>query len=167
MTQDGVRTIDAGAPPARFARGWHCLGLAAPLPRRRTRTRSRRSARSSWCSRPTTASSTCSTDTAGTWAATSPRARSRATTIACPFHDWRWGGNGKCVEIPYAKRVPLRARTRSWITLEENKQLFVWNDPQGNPPPENITIPRIDAAFSSEWSNWTWDSVRDRERELP
>ena len=26
---DGVRTIEQGAPPARFARGWHCLGLAA------------------------------------------------------------------------------------------------------------------------------------------
>ena len=25
---DQVRTIDAGTPPARFARGWHCLGLA-------------------------------------------------------------------------------------------------------------------------------------------
>ena len=26
---DGVRTIEQGTPPARFARGWHCLGLAA------------------------------------------------------------------------------------------------------------------------------------------
>ena len=26
--RNGVRSIDAGAPPARFARGWHCLGLA-------------------------------------------------------------------------------------------------------------------------------------------
>ena len=25
---DGVRTIEQGTPPARFARGWHCLGLA-------------------------------------------------------------------------------------------------------------------------------------------
>ena len=33
--------------------------------------------------------------------------------IACPFHDWRWGGDGKCKEIPYAKRIPLRARTRT------------------------------------------------------
>jgi len=24
----GVRGIIAGPPPARFARGWHCLGLA-------------------------------------------------------------------------------------------------------------------------------------------
>ena len=31
--------------------------------------------------------------------------------IACPFHDWRWGGDGKCKAIPYARRVPLRART--------------------------------------------------------
>ena len=32
--------------------------------------------------------------------------------IACPFHDWRWGGDGKCKAIPYARRVPLRARTQ-------------------------------------------------------
>ena len=25
---DQVRTIEAGTPPTRFARGWHCLGLA-------------------------------------------------------------------------------------------------------------------------------------------
>ena len=29
--RSGVRSIDAGAPPTRFARGWHCLGLAAPF----------------------------------------------------------------------------------------------------------------------------------------
>lgn len=26
---DGVRSIEAAAAPARFARGWHCLGTAA------------------------------------------------------------------------------------------------------------------------------------------
>ena len=26
---DGPRTIDVGTPPGRFARGWHCLGLAS------------------------------------------------------------------------------------------------------------------------------------------
>src|SRR3712207_7665403 len=26
--RDTVRTIDQGAPPTRYARGWHCLGLA-------------------------------------------------------------------------------------------------------------------------------------------
>ena len=28
---DGVRQIEAGAPPTRFARGWHCLGLTSEL----------------------------------------------------------------------------------------------------------------------------------------
>ena len=54
--------------------------------------------------------------------------------VACPFHDWRWGGDGRCAQIPYARRVPPAARTRSWLTLERNGQLFVWHDPEGNPP---------------------------------
>ncbi|SMC79688.1 Rieske 2Fe-2S domain-containing protein [Lentzea albidocapillata] len=158
MTQDSVRTIDAGAPPARFARGWHCLGLASSF----------RDGKPHAIEAFGTKLVVFATEdgkinvldgycrhmggdlTQGTI---------KGNNIACPFHDWRWAGNGKCVDIPYAKRVPLRARTRSWITLEENKQLFVWNDPQGNPPPEHITIPRIESAFSDEWSNWTWDSV--------
>src|SRR5262249_22527405 len=49
--------------------------------------------------------------------------------------------------------------TGSWLTLEQNQQLFVWHDPQGNPPPGHVTIPRIDGAYSPEWSDWTWDSI--------
>jgi hypothetical protein len=28
--------------------------------------------------------------------------------------------------------------------MQQNKQLFVWNDPQGNPPPADVVIPRIE-----------------------
>jgi 3-ketosteroid 9alpha-monooxygenase subunit A len=158
MTQDPVRSIDTGAPPARFARGWHCLGLAdgfrdgQPHAVEAFGTKlvvfqgedGTLNVLDGYC-RHMGGDLTQGTVKGG--------------NIACPFHDWRWAGNGRCVEIPYAKRVPLRARTRSWTTLEENKQLFVWNDPQGNPPPEHVTIPRVEQAFSDEWSNWTWDSV--------
>jgi len=80
--------------------------------------------------------------------------------IACPFHDWRWAGDGKCAGIPYAKRVPPRARTRAWMTCEQNRQLFIWNDPEGNPPPDDVFIPRLEGAFSDEWSDWDW-SIHD------
>jgi 3-ketosteroid 9alpha-monooxygenase subunit A len=83
----------------------------------------------------------------------------KGDSVACPFHDWRWGGNGKCTGIPYARRVPPLARTRAWTTLEQNGQLFVWNDPEGNPPPEEIVIPRIEGAYSDEWTDWTWNSM--------
>jgi 3-ketosteroid 9alpha-monooxygenase subunit A len=55
--------------------------------------------------------------------------------------------------------VPPAARTRSWTTLERSGQLFVWHDPQRNPPPPDVTIPRIDGAYSAGWTDWTWDSI--------
>ena len=41
--------------------------------------------------------------------------------IACPFHDWRWGGDGKCKAIPYARRVPLRARTQKYPVVDPQR----------------------------------------------
>ncbi|WP_248798120.1 Rieske 2Fe-2S domain-containing protein [Pseudomonas sp. MWU13-2105] len=92
----------------------------------------------------------------------------KGDNIACPFHDWRWAGDGKCAAIPYAKRVPARARTQSFITCEENRQLFVWHDPEGNPPPSDVIIPRLEGAFSAEWSDWDWSihEVDTNSREL-
>jgi Phenylpropionate dioxygenase and related ring-hydroxylating dioxygenases, large terminal subunit len=76
----------------------------------------------------------------------------KGDAIACPFHDWRWGGDGRCAGIPYARRVPVAARTRAWRTLERNGHLFVWNDPEGNAPPDDVTIPFIEGASSDEWT---------------
>jgi 3-ketosteroid 9alpha-monooxygenase subunit A len=156
--EDGVRTIDVGAPPTRFARGWHCLGLAETfrdgkphaVPAFGTKL-------------------VVFADGAGELKVLDGYCRHmggdltqgsvKGDAVACPFHDWRWAGNGRCVGIPYAKRVPPRARTRSWLTCEQNRQLFVWHDPQGRPPGPELAIPRIDGAFSDEWSDWTWDTL--------
>ena len=35
-------------------------------------------------------------------------------TIRCPFHAWRYDGAGRCVEVPYAKKIPPAAKLRSW-----------------------------------------------------
>ncbi|RZQ63145.1 Rieske 2Fe-2S domain-containing protein [Amycolatopsis suaedae] len=154
-----VRTIDVGAPPSRYARGWHCLGLAdsfkdgkphavnafgTKLVVFHTESDDKLNVLDGYCRH---------------MGGDLTQGSIKGDEVACPFHDWRWGGNGRCKSIPYAKRVPLRARTRAWTTLEENKQLFVWNDPEGNPPPEDVRIPRIEGIFTGEWSNWTWDSV--------
>lgn len=74
--------------------------------------------------------------------------------VRCPFHAWRWRADGVCDDIPYAKRIPPRAKIKSWPTLVENNLLFVWNDPEGNPPIEEQRIPQIDACFNGEWSDW-------------
>src|SRR5690606_21394766 len=83
----------------------------------------------------------------------------KGNEIACPFHDWRWGGDGRCKQIPYARRVPLRARTAAWPTLDQDGLLFVWNDPEGNPPPPQVAIPRIEGATRDDWTDWVWREI--------
>jgi 3-ketosteroid 9alpha-monooxygenase subunit A len=155
----GFRTIDVGAPRTRFARGWHCLGLAEPF----------RDGKPHAIEAFGTKLVVFATED-GTLNVLDAYCRHmggdltqgtvKGEAIACPFHDWRWSGSGKCVQIPYAKRIPLRARTRSWLTLERNQQLFVWHDPEGKEPPNDIVIPETKGASSDEWSDWTWDTVR-------
>jgi 3-ketosteroid 9alpha-monooxygenase subunit A len=156
--RNGVRSIDAGAPPTRFARGWHCLGLAAPF-----RDGSPHAVEAFGTKLVVFADESGELHVLDAYCRHMGGDLSRGTikgnAIACPFHDWHWGGDGKCAKIPYSRRVPPTARTRSWLTLEQNQQLFVWNDPQGNMPPADVTIPRIDGAYSGEWSNWTWDTL--------
>lgn len=155
---DEVRTIDVGTPPTRFARGWHCLGLAAPFKDGRPH-----AVEAFGTKLVVFQSSDGELNVLDAYCRHMGGDLTQGTikgdAVACPFHDWRWAGNGRCVGIPYTKRVPMRARTRSWPCMERNKQLFVWNDPQGNPPPEHVTIPQLDEVFSDEWSDWTWDSV--------
>ncbi|HEV2781751.1 MAG TPA: Rieske 2Fe-2S domain-containing protein [Actinophytocola sp.] len=159
MTTAGVRTIDVGAPPTRFARGWHCLGLA-----RTFRDGQPHAVEAFGTKLVVFATEDGRLNVLDAYCRHMGGDLSQGTVkgdaIACPFHDWRWSGAGRCVGIPYAKRIPLRARTRSWRTLERNGQLFVWHDPQGNPPPEHVEIPETKGASSDEWSDWTWDTVR-------
>ena len=92
----------------------------------------------------------------------------KGDTVACPFHDWRWAGDGRCTMIPYARFVPPKARTKAWITLEENKSLFVWNDPEENAPPPEVAPPRIEGCTNGEWSELAWKSwvIETNVREL-
>lgn len=46
--------------------------------------------------------------------------------LRCPFHAWEWSGDGRCTRVPYAKRVPAGARTRSYPTIERNGQVYFW-----------------------------------------
>jgi 3-ketosteroid 9alpha-monooxygenase subunit A len=72
--------------------------------------------------------------------------------LECPFHAWRWGGDGTCVEIPYAKKIPPTARQRSYRLHEVNGVVLLHHDDHGNPP--EFEIPIIPEYGSDEWLPW-------------
>ena len=78
--------------------------------------------------------------------------------VACPFHDWRWGGDGRKALVPYAKRTPRLARTPGRGRPMRGGLLFVWHDHEGNPPQPGG--PSRDAEYSSgDWTDWKWNSM--------
>ena len=80
-----------------------------------------------------------------------------AACVVCPFHRWRWRADGSCGGIPYAERVPPRARVRAWPVLERNGFVFCWYHPRGADPTWEINeiaqtaAPGWSIRHRSEW----------------
>lgn len=72
--------------------------------------------------------------------------------IRCPFHAWKFNGEGQCTEIPYAERIPTKAFTRCWHTHESHGWVFLWHDPEGSSP--LYDIPAITEYQSDNWTDW-------------
>lgn len=86
-------------------------------------------------------------------------------SIECPFHGWRWNGEGQCTHIPYAKNEPPRVKKGesilgAWQVREVNQQILVWYHPQNEAPSwEPEAIPEA-SPDNTEWSAFkihTWD----------
>lgn len=55
--------------------------------------------------------------------------------LQCPFHGWKFrGDDGKCVEIPYSKTVPLTAKMKTWPSIEMNRSVYLWYHAEGEHP---------------------------------
>jgi 3-ketosteroid 9alpha-monooxygenase subunit A len=54
--------------------------------------------------------------------------------VVCPFHHWRWGPDGRNVEIPYSRRGHVETRLGTWEVREIDPFVVVWHDARGAPP---------------------------------
>jgi 3-ketosteroid 9alpha-monooxygenase subunit A len=150
-----ARALDPGVQPARYARGWHCLGLSDGF-------RDGKPHRVNAFERKLVVWA----DSHGELNALDGYCRHmggdltqgqvKGDNVACPFHDWRWGGDGRCKEIPYARRVPMRARTQRFETAERNGQLFIWHDPEGSAADADLLPPEIPDVLSDTYTAWSW-----------
>ena len=72
-------------------------------------------------------------------------------TVACPYHGWRFDGDGRCVDIPYSDaRIPARACVQGWQVRERNGMVLVWYHAGGAEPTYEVPeIPEVaDPSFT-------------------
>jgi len=70
--------------------------------------------------------------------------------LVCPFHAWRFHGDGTCAGIPYSDRVPGRASIQAWTVHELNGLIMVWHDAAGRAP--MWEMPRIPECYDDGWT---------------
>ena len=75
--------------------------------------------------------------------------------IACPFHAWEYDGEGKVVNIPYAKKIPPQVKKpcmKVWPTTEANGMVWMWYHPEDSAPLWDVT-PHEETS-SDEWAEF-------------
>lgn len=70
--------------------------------------------------------------------------------IRCPFHAWHWHGEGHCLDIPYAQRIPPQAKVRSWPLIERNGLLMVWHHADAATAEDDL--PQAPELLSPDWT---------------
>ena len=105
LTTDEVRQIEAGAAPSRFARGWHCLGLSKDFgdgkPHAVHAFGQKLVIFRSGDGRINALDGHCRH-----MGGDLTEGEVKGNEIACPFHDWRWGGEAGASGCPTASGCP-------------------------------------------------------------
>jgi 3-ketosteroid 9alpha-monooxygenase subunit A len=72
--------------------------------------------------------------------------------LVCPFHAWRFDGEGNCAEIPYSDKVPKQAKMPCWPVHEQASLIMVWFHPHGGAP--EWECPHIPEGESDDWTDF-------------
>jgi 3-ketosteroid 9alpha-monooxygenase subunit A len=86
--------------------------------------------------------------------------------IRCPFHAWKFNGDGTCAEIPYAKKISKLATVRQWPTREINGLIMVWHHADGDAP--QWQVPHVPEVEDDNWTDFKtrrWQ-IKTRNQEM-
>ncbi len=68
--------------------------------------------------------------------------------LECPFHGWKFDGEGTNTDIPYSERTNRKAQLRTYPTLERNGLVMAWYHPEDVEPMWDL--PEIEAFTTTE-----------------
>ena len=87
-------------------------------------------------------------------------------SIVCPFHAWKFDACGSCVEVPYAKKIPPKAKMKSWETREVNGLVLVWYHGEDLPPQWEVPVaPEVGNAEWTPYERRRWQ-IKTRNQEM-
>lgn len=90
----------------------------------------------------------------------------KGNCVRCPFHHWAFDGEGKCTDVPYADKIPPKARMTPWHVVEKNNQIMVWQHPHGEAP--TFELPDLEEIGDAQWSDdsrLSW-KIKTRNQEM-
>jgi len=76
--------------------------------------------------------------------------RVEGNDIICPFHAWRFGSSGRCIEVPYASRIPPRAAVNAYRVQEHSAMILAYFGPEGSEPA--YEVPAIEEMDDPAWT---------------
>ncbi len=74
------------------------------------------------------------------------------TELECPFHGWKFDGDGACTSIPYSERVNKKAKLRAYPVIVRNRFVFAWFHPHDTEP--QWDIPEMDEVGDPAWTDF-------------
>lgn len=91
----------------------------------------------------------------------------KGESLSCPFHAWKFDGEGVCTDIPYAKRMPPKVADGKqaigrYPVVERNQMIWAWYHPEGAAPSWEVAdFPELS---SDEWTDietfeWTINTI--------
>ena len=72
--------------------------------------------------------------------------------LRCAYHHWRFDGQGRVTDIPYAKTIPPRLKRGcqpTWPVREADGVIFVWHHPERAAPKWDVA--RLPPCPDGEW----------------
>jgi len=87
--------------------------------------------------------------------------------LRCPFHGWKFAGDGSCLDVPYAKRIPPGVRARPYPARETGGLVWAWYHPKDAAPLfEPPEIPEYGADdWTPGWTSYEW-TIRTHPQEI-
>ena len=64
----------------------------------------------------------------------------KGNAVRCPYHHWSFDRTGQCTDIPYAPKIPAKAKTVAHTVVERYGMIFLYRNKAGTAPTYSLPV---------------------------